>query len=73
MNITRHPDGSVTVTLSAGEATDLTDELLWVKNVDEDGPVRALWTGLDGIQPDREAIEDREREARDSRRSGRYR
>ena len=41
MNITRHPDGSVTVTLSAGEATDLTDELLWVKNVDEDGPVRA--------------------------------
>jgi hypothetical protein len=46
MNVTRAGDGTITITLPPGEATDLEEELLWVKNVDDGGPVRKLWEAL---------------------------
>lgn len=46
MQIKRNADGTISATFSEHEASALEAELLWVKNVDEDGPVMALWTAL---------------------------
>jgi hypothetical protein len=49
--------GTVTVTMTATEAVELREELLWVKNVDEGGPAMRLWQKLvdlddDGADPE---------------------
>jgi hypothetical protein len=51
MKVTRDGD-TVTVTMAAAKAEGLRDELLWVKNVDEDGPTMKLWKALSRLLPD---------------------
>jgi hypothetical protein len=49
MNVTRAGDGTITITVPPGEVEGLEDELLWVKNVDDDGPLRKLSQALSDL------------------------